>query len=76
MDGWFAFPNPATDAITLDFLQPLVQDISLRLLSPTGESISEGRLPAQTKQVRWNISGLKPSMYLLEVWVEGKIQGI
>ncbi|MCB0551419.1 MAG: T9SS type A sorting domain-containing protein [Phaeodactylibacter sp.] len=74
--GWRVFPNPAGNAITLEFLWPFPQDVTLRIFSLAGQTIAEHRLPAHTERVNWDISGLEPGMYLLEARAEGKMRSV
>ncbi|MCO6491901.1 MAG: T9SS type A sorting domain-containing protein [Phaeodactylibacter sp.] len=74
--GWKIFPNPAGDEITVDFGQPAPHALHLRLLSQFGQALEERQLPPNTERAGWDVGGLPPGLYFIEVRMGWEIWGV
>lgn len=65
-----AYPNPASEIITIDFSTNYNDQISLFIYDMTGKRVLEkdlGSLPMGNQKVRLNISGLNSGLYFYEL---------
>ncbi|MCO6491900.1 MAG: T9SS type A sorting domain-containing protein [Phaeodactylibacter sp.] len=73
--GWEVFPNPATDMLSIVFRRPAAGPLHLRLLNPLGQVVKAQRLPAFAERASWDVAGLAPGVYFVELLEEGKRVG-
>lgn len=66
------FPNPASDNLTIRFGALIEQPTSLRLRNNLGQLIEQSRLEVPAERTEWNVSGLNPGLYLMEITTEGQ----
>jgi hypothetical protein len=64
------YPNPASDAVTLDCARPL-RDGRITLCNAVGQVVHE-QLARQTSSVMLSVQGLPAGVYLLKVSDEGR----
>lgn len=63
------FPNPASDVVTLNFIQNISADMTLNIYNVNGELISSKLLQQNQKQI--NIGDLNSGIYLVEIKSKG-----
>ena len=73
--SWEVFPNPATDVLSIVFRRPATVPLHLRLLNPLGQVVRAQRLPAFAERASWDVVGLAPGVYFVELLEEGKRVG-
>lgn len=73
--GWEVFPNPATDVLSIVFRRPAGGPLHLRLLNTLGQVVRAQRLPAFAERASWDVVGLAPGVYFVELLEEGKRVG-
>lgn len=61
--GIMVYPNPARDAVMLDFMQPLDADLSITLTDLSGRQVHRQIIPAGTVQYPLNLSHLAGGVY-------------
>ncbi len=78
VDGLKAFPNPATDQLTLAFSSRKAQDLELRLSSLSGQTLRLQAIPANdgANAIRLPLHDLPAGMYLLQLRSAGQVQAL
>ena len=71
--NWAVSPNPINNQLNLSFDQPIPHALHLRLLNQLGQEVGERRLPAFTERTSWEVAGLAPGLYFVELQVEGQV---
>jgi Domain of unknown function (DUF4465)/Secretion system C-terminal sorting domain len=58
------YPNPATDQVTVSFIDPASEGV-LQLLDTTGNELASETISLGTDKINMNLSDLKPGVYVL-----------
>lgn len=72
---WNLFPNPVSDLLNIRFGQPTTHALHLRLRNHLGQVVGEWPLPAHTERASWEMDGLPPGLYFVELRMNGKLVG-
>ncbi|MCB0556296.1 MAG: T9SS type A sorting domain-containing protein [Phaeodactylibacter sp.] len=77
------FPNPARDVVTVHFSELQFGGVNntssklefggtIRLRNELGQLLEERQLDGPAERLEWNVSHLRPGLYLMEVIEEGQ----
>lgn len=66
------FPNPATDMLAIRFGAVVEQPTIMRLRNELGQVIGQRRLEIPADRADWDVSALRPGMYLIELITDGQ----
>ena len=71
------YPNPARNLVTLELSLESRSDVEVRLRDLGGKLLRTEKyraLPAQTEDVSFDVNGLKPGTYLVQMFAEGQVK--
>jgi hypothetical protein len=71
--GFHLFPNPATDAVTIELAAPLSQPATLTFFNQLGEKVLEKQLPHGQREATVPVSHLPKGMYFLSLVENGQV---
>ena len=62
------FPNPTKDEVTLEFSEPISENLRFQLFNTLGQEVQAGVLAAQRNEIK--LGGLLPGVYWMQVMTE------